>query len=258
VSWLNLAFRLMYLPIGLFGISIATATLPAVSRHAANQDDGAVRKTVADGLSLMLMLNVPATVGLIVLAAPIVRVIFEHGAFTAADTAATAAALQYYALGLVGYSVVRIASPSFYALGQNRTPVMVSIATVLVNVALSLVLVRAFGYRGLALGTSLAALFNATVLMILLRQRLHGVEGGRVARSTIKIAVASLAMGAAAFFVERVLAARLPGDGLLVQAARLASAIGVALAVLAAAAYALRISEFRESVTLVMRKLGRR
>src|SRR5688572_22033008 len=129
VSWLNYAFRLMYLPIGLFGVSIATATLPAVSRHAARHDTAAVRTTIADGMSLMLMLNIPATVGLVALAVPIVRVIFERGAFTAADTAATAAALQFYAIGLLGYSVVRIVSPTFYALGRNRTPVLVSMAT---------------------------------------------------------------------------------------------------------------------------------
>jgi putative peptidoglycan lipid II flippase len=102
VSWLNYAFRLMYLPIGLFGVSIATATLPAVSRHVAMNDESSARGTVANGLSLMLMLNIPATVGLMALAPPIVKLIFERGAFTAADTAATAAAVQFYALGLIG------------------------------------------------------------------------------------------------------------------------------------------------------------
>src|SRR5678816_3030145 len=114
VSWLNYAFRLMYLPIGLFGVSIATATLPTVSRHVTQKDLAAVRDTIARGISLMLMLNVPATIGLAVLGIPIVRVIFERGAFHASDTVATAAALRCYAVGLVGYSVVRIASPVFY------------------------------------------------------------------------------------------------------------------------------------------------
>src|SRR5262245_52004737 len=134
VSWLHYAFRLMYLPTGLFGVSIATATVPVVSRHAAEQDDTAVRATLADGLSLMLVLNVPATVGLIVLSHPIVRVIFERRAFLPSDTFATAAALQYYAIGLLGYSIVRIASPTFYALGDSRTPIHVSVAAVLLNV----------------------------------------------------------------------------------------------------------------------------
>lgn len=258
VSWLNYAFRLMYLPIGLFGISIATATLPAVSRHAVLQDHQQVRRTVADGLSLMLMLNVPATVGLLVLAVPIVRVIFERAAFTAADTAATAAALQFYAIGLVGYSVVRIASPVFYALGRNRTPVVVSVATVLVNAALNLALVRVMGYRGLALGTSIAALFNATLLIVLLRSSLDGLDEARVMRSLVRIAVAALAMGAAAWAADAAAAAWLPGDALAVQIARLGAAIAVALAVLAGAAHLLRIREFREGAALVARKLRSR
>jgi putative peptidoglycan lipid II flippase len=257
VSWLNYAFRLMYLPIGLFGISIATATLPAVSRHAAQEDRAGVRKTVADGLSLMLMLNVPATVGLIVLAVPIVRVIFERSAFTASDTVATAAALQFYALGLVGYSIVRISSPVFYALQRNRTPVIVSVATVAVNAALNLALVRVMGYRGLALGTSIAALFNAVVLIVLLRRSLGGIEGRRIASSLARIAGASAAMGVVCVAVDAGGMRWIPGQGLGPQIARLTLTIAASLAALAAAAHALHIREFRESVALVSRRFGR-
>jgi putative peptidoglycan lipid II flippase len=255
VSWLNYAFRLMYLPIGLFGVSIATATLPAVSRHVAMRDEGAARRTVADGLSMMLMLNIPATVGLMVLAPPIVRLIFERGAFTAADTAATAIAVQYYALGLVGYSVVRITSPVFYALGQNRTPVMVSVATVLANAVLNIWLVGLMGYGGLALGTSIAALFNAALLMFFLRKRLGGIEGGRISASLVRITIAAAIMGIAAVAVDRGTGLWLPGAGLAPQLIRLGSTIGVAMVVLAASAYLLRVHEFRKAVTLVSRKL---
>ena len=258
VSWLNFAFRLMYLPIGLFGVSIGTATLPAVSRHVAQNDEAGARRTIADGLSLMAMLNVPATIGLMLLATPIVRVIFERNAFTPADTAATAAALQFYAVGLLGYSVVRIASPTFYALGQNRTPVIVSVVTVLVNAGLNILLVRVMGYRGLALGTSIAALFNAVLLMILLRRRLHGIEGGRVFHSFIRIAAASALMGMATFATDRVLAVWLPGDALVVQIVRVAATIGVALVVLSGAAHVLHVREFREGMALVTRRLARR
>ena len=255
VSWLNYAFRLMYLPIGLFGVSIATATLPAVSRHVAMNDEGAARRTVADGLSLMLMLNIPATVGLMVLAPPIVRLIFERGAFTAADTAATAAAVQFYAIGLVGYSIVRITSPVFYALGRNRTPVMVSIATVLANAALNVWLVGVMGYRGLALGTSIAAIFNGALLMFFLRRRLGGIEGGRVSASLARITIAAAIMGVAAVAADVGTAQWMPGVGLAPQIIRLMTTIGVAVGVLAASAYLLRVREFRESVTLVARKL---
>ncbi|NOT25367.1 MAG: murein biosynthesis integral membrane protein MurJ [Acidobacteria bacterium] len=254
VSWLNYAFRLMYLPIGLFGVSIATATLPTVSRHVAMNDESAARGTVANGLALMLMLNIPATVGLMVLAPPIVRLIFERGAFTAADTNATAAAVQFYALGLIGYSVVRICSPVFYALGQNRTPVIVSGITVLANAALNIALVGVMGYRGLALGTSIAALFNAALLLLLLRRRLKGLEGGRVLSSLVRIALASMVMGVAAAFVDVEAARLMPGSGLTLQIVRLATTIGVAMAVLAASAYVFRVREFREAIAVLARR----
>jgi putative peptidoglycan lipid II flippase len=257
VSWLNFAFRLMYLPIGLFGVSIATATLPAVARHAAGADRPAIRRTVADGLSLMLMLNVPATVGLAVLAVPIVQVIFERRAFTHADTLATAAALQFYAVGLIGYSIVRIASPVFYALDESRTPVRISMASVLVNAALNVALVRVMGYTGLALGTSMAAIVNAAALVLLLRRRLGGLDERRVTVAFIKIAVASALMGAAAAGADALLRQWVPGGGLAAQVLRLAGAIGAALIVLTGAAHVLHVDEFRQGVRLVMARIRR-
>jgi putative peptidoglycan lipid II flippase len=258
VSWLNYAFRLMYLPIGLFGVSIATAAMPAVSRQAAEEDRGAIRRTVADSMSLMMMLNIPATIGLVALAIPIVRVIFERRAFTPDDTLATAAALQFYAVGLVGYSVVRIASPTFYALNEPRTPVKVSVVSVLVNAALSIVLVRVFGYRGLALGTSLAALLNAAMLLVLLHRRLHGMEDRRVFVAFIKISIASLVMGVAAAETHVLLERVWPGVSLVMQALRLSLSIGAALLVLAAAAHLLHIDEFKRGVRMITSRIRRR
>jgi putative peptidoglycan lipid II flippase len=257
VSALNFAFRLMYLPIGLFGVSIATAVLPSVSRHVAAQDEGQARRTVADGLSLMLMLNVPATVGLAVLATPIVRLIFERGQFTAEATTGTAAALQLYAVGLVGYSIVRIASPVFYALGQNRIPVIVSIVTVLINAVLNVMLVQVLGFAGLALGTSIAALFNGIVLLVLLRRRLGGIDELRLAGSLVRIVLASAAMGGAAWAADRALADWLPGDLVAAQIVRVGATIAVSLVVLALAAWALRIGEFSRAMGLVTRRFRR-
>jgi putative peptidoglycan lipid II flippase len=248
----------MYLPIGLFGVSIATAVLPTVSRHTADRNDEAVKATIANGVSLMLMLNVPASVGLIVLAHPIVRVILERGRFTAADTAATAAALQFYALGLLAYSVVRIVSPIFYALGRSRTPVTVSVMTVLVNAGLNVVLVRVLGFRGLALGTSIAALFNATTLLIVLRNHLHGIHDGRILGAFARITAAAGAMGLVAAALNQMLETRWPGGALVLQIVRLSITIGVSLVVLGVASWLLRIREFNAGMALVARRLGRR
>jgi putative peptidoglycan lipid II flippase len=212
---------------------------------------------VANGLTLMLTLNVPATVGLVVLSVPIVQVIFEHGAFTAADTLATAMALQFYALGLVGYSIVRITSPVFYALGHNRTPVAVSVGAILVNAALNLMLVRLMGYRGLALGTSIAALINAATLMYLLARIVGGLNTGQIASTLARIGLASAAMAAAVMVTSRGLAGWAAQGGVVVQLGALALTIAIGLAVLIAAAVALRIPELTDALAAIRRRLRR-
>jgi putative peptidoglycan lipid II flippase len=255
VSWLSYAFRVMYLPIGLFGVSIATAALPEIARHANAGDRPAMRRTISGALRMMLMLNVPATIGLMTLASPIVALLLERGHFTPRDTAATAAALMFYAPGLIGYSVVKIASPSFYSLRDSRTPVVVSVTSVLVNLGLNLVLVRIMGYQGLALGTAAAAIFNAGALLWLLRGRLDGLEGRRITIALAKILAASSAMGIAAHVAANWLAGVGPATpGWFWKSVTVFGAIGAGVVVLASAAKVLRIAEFDEA----MRRVGRR
>ena len=254
VSWLGYAFRLMYLPIGLFGVSIAMASLPDISRHAVSEDLASIRHTVSRGLRMMLVLNVPATFGLIVLAEPIVSVLYERGEFGPADTLATAGALAFYAPGLIGYSAVKIASPTFYSLGDSRTPVTVSVLSVAANLVLNLVLVRVLSFRGLALGTALAALFNAGALLWLLRGRLHGLDARPVATAAVKIGVASILMSIAARFTWEWLRIDLPGGGELLRIVRVFTSIAVGVLVLAAAAKMVRLEEFDQ---VSRRVLGR-
>jgi putative peptidoglycan lipid II flippase len=257
VSWLSYAFRLMYLPIGLFGVSIATAALPDLARFAAVDDRAGMRRTISSGLRMMLILNVPATIGLVALATPIVALIFERGRFALDhSTGPTAAALMYYAPGLVGYSAVKLASPAFYALRDSRTPVVVSVLSVVVNLVLNVTLVRVIGYRGLALGTALAAMFNASVLLALLSRRLDGLEGRRLALTLGKVLAASVVMGAAAAATEAWLHGPLPGSGILVKAARVFTAMGVGVLVLVASARLLRVQELDEAVRRVLVRLA--
>jgi putative peptidoglycan lipid II flippase len=255
VSWLNYAFRLMYLPIGLFGVSIATAALPDIARRATEGDMLGMRRTISSALRMMLMLNVPATVGLIALAHPIVALLLERGHFRPYDTNATAAALVFYAPGLLGYSAVKIASPSFYSLRDSRTPVIVSVLAVLTNLTINLMLVRVMGYRGLALGTALAAMFNAGTLLWLLRRRLGGLEGRRVLIAFAKIAAASAAMGLAARFTAYWLATIIPPAHFISRALHLGAAIIVGVVVLVAAARLLRLEEFDEAFSRVLKRL---
>jgi putative peptidoglycan lipid II flippase len=247
-SWLTYAFRLMYLPIGLFGVSIGTAVLPAVSRHAAVGDTAGMRDAISRGLGMMLMMNVPATLGLFVLATPIVQLLFERGQFLAADTAATAAAVRFYAIGLAGYSAARIASPTFYAIGESRVPAMVSGGVIAVNAAASILLVRALGFEGLALGTSIAAIVNAGVLVWLLRRRLHGLNGRRLSVTFLKVTIAALAMAFATLAVQHATERWLPGSRFAIQGIRLGAAIGGGLVALGTTARLLRIDEFEDAV----------
>jgi putative peptidoglycan lipid II flippase len=258
VSWLQYAFRLMYLPIGLFGVSIATAALPDLSRHAAAADRDAMRRTISTGLRMMLMLNVPATIGLIVLAQPIIELLLEYGRFTPHDTTSTAAALMFYSPGLLGYSAVKIASPSFYSMGDSRTPATVSVASIGVNLVLNIMLVQIMGYRGLALGTAIAALVNASLLLYLLGRRLDGLDRRRIAVAFGKILVASLLMGAVSYVAALWLANALPSQEWYWRAVRVSGAIGAGVVVLMGFARALAIAEFNDALSQITRRFVRR
>lgn len=244
VSWLQYAFRVMYLPLGLFGVSIATAVLPAAARHAALDDHAAIRRTVSQGLALMLVVNIPAMCGLIALSTEIIRLLLERGHFTSADTTATATALRLYAVGLVGYSTTRIASPVFYALGRSRVPVVLSVVSMLTNLGLSLALVRVMGFGGLALATSLAALVNGLLCVVLLRRHLDGLAGRSLALTFLKTAMASAAMTIAVVGVNRSLSGAAGHAGTALQAFHLVTAIAAGLLVLAGTARMLGLDEF--------------
>ena len=249
-SWLTYAFRLMYLPLGLFGVSIATAVLPAAAYHAARNDVKAIRATVSRAVTLMLVLNVPATFGLFALATPIVKLLFERGQFLPSDTLATAAALQFYAVGLVGYSTARITSPIFYTLGLPRLPVKLSISSITLNIVASVLLVSALGFRGLALATSIAALAHGASSILLLRRRLGGIDGGRLGVTAVKVVGAAVIMALVAAATERRLVDIVPGTSILLQSLRLGSAIGAGLITLVASAKLLRLRELDEGIAL--------
>ena len=256
VSWLQYAFRIMYLPLGLFGVSIATVVLPAAARHAAVKDTAAIRDTVRRGLSLMLFVNIPAACGLLLLSTEIVRLLLERGHFTPADTTATAAALRLYAVGLVGYSTTRIASPVFYALGRSRVPVALSMVSVTVNFVLSLLLVRVLGFTGLALSTSIAALVNASMCVALLRGPLNGVGGRALMFALGKVLVASAAMIAAVTLTRWALPSSATHVGTLRQAGSLLMMIAVGVAALMGSAHLLRIEELDVVASAIRRTLS--
>ena len=205
VSWLSYAFRFMQLPLGLFGVAIASATLPAISRSAALQQMDEFRLTLARSLGMVLLLTIPSSVGLAVLGPSMIGAVYQWGRFGAADTQQTALALTCYAVGLAGYSSIKILAPAFYALNDARTPMLVSLVSILVNLAVASTMVKlaGLGHLGLALSTSAVALFGSAALFLLLRRRIGRIHGRALAASVVKILCASAAMGLACYLSSR-------------------------------------------------------
>jgi putative peptidoglycan lipid II flippase len=244
VSWLGYAFRFMQFPLGVFGVAIATVTLPAISRSASAARMEEFRATLSRSLGMVLLLTVPSSVGLAVLGRSIVGALFEWGRFGPHDTEQTALALACYSVGLAGYAASKVLSPAFYALDDARTPMLISVASVAVNFTAAYSLVRwtTLGYAGLALSTSTVALFGAVALAAALRGRTRGIGGGALARSGIRIAIASIPMAAACYASSRAIHA-LAGAGKSAQLLDLAVSIPLGAAIFYAAARALRVSE---------------
>ncbi len=245
VSWLNYAYRLMQLPIGLFGVAVATVTLTEVARHAAQKNMADLRETLSFSLRLVFLLTIPATLILVALARPIIALLYQHGRFTAVDTVETASALWGYAVGLAAFSAVRVMVPAFYTLGLTRIPVMVSFVTIGTTVALNFILVGPLHHTGLALATSIGSVLNFFLLIWMLRSRIGPIGGWALAWTALKILAASvLAAGAAwrlAVFLENAVGL----DSLWARLAVVIGGIGAALVVYTGTLSLLRVEEFQ-------------
>ena len=212
LSWLSYAFRLMQLPIGVFGVAVGTVALTQLSGDAAARDWDRMRATLQRGLRMVLFLTVPSTVGLALLGVPIIRLIYEHGKFSPHATIETARALSGYAIGLVAYAAIKVVAPAFYALGRTRVPLIASVSAVVANLIWNIATYRIFGHVGLAVGTSIAALVNAGVLIFAFEKQIHGFVSRELLLPFAKILGAAVVMAAAVWFVsDRV--ERLPVPG---------------------------------------------
>ncbi|MFH1261903.1 MAG: murein biosynthesis integral membrane protein MurJ [Pseudomonadota bacterium] len=198
-SWLNYAFRLIQLPIGVFGVAIAVVTLSTVSKDAAADATDSFRENLTTSLNLVFLLTIPCAVGLWLLGEPIVRLIYERGAFHSSDTAATAAAVACYALGLPAYAAVKVKAPVFFALRSSKVPMMASLLGVVVNFAFNLWAYKRMGHAGLALGTSLAVTANLAVLLFWFQYKQMGLPLKRMGGLLLKVILSSGLMGVVAY-----------------------------------------------------------
>ncbi len=254
VSWLGYAFRFMQLPLGLFGVAMAAATLPSISRSAAAGNTDEFRRTLSRSLGMVFLLTVPSSVGLIVLGQSIIGAIYQGGRFQIYDTQQTAAALSFYAVGLAGYAATKVLNPAFYALGDARTPMWISLCSIGINLAAALALTRYWnwGHEGLALSTSLVALFASVSQFLMLRDRIAGIYGRQLFSDFVRVTAAAAVMGAVVW-VSTTLMQQSFGVTKLARLADLAVSIPLGLAVFWAACRVLKIQDF----DLVLRNIAR-
>ncbi len=257
ITWLNIAFRLMQLPLGVFGVAIATVTLPLVSRSAAAGKTEEFRGALAHAMRLVMLLTIPSAIGLIVLAQPIIAMIYQHGRFTIGDTTQTAAALRFYAIGLAGYAGVKVLAPAFYALDKRHLPMIVSLISIAVNFGLNWLFTfhLGLGHRGLALSTSFVAISNFLLLYGLMRRHTGRLETGAMLASLGKIAIAGVVLAVVCWLAQHF---AFPDVTRQPEWKRI-SAVGMTIVLggsaFFATAYLLRIEELHEVVILLRKRL---
>src|SRR3982751_520900 len=259
VSWLNIAFRLMQLPLGIFGVAIGTVTLPIVSKSAALGNTAEFRATLARGMRLTFLLTIPSAIGLAMLASPIISVIYQHGRFTAEMTRQTAGALQYYAVGLVAYAAVKVLAPAFYAVGQRNTPMLVSFLAIGTNLFLNWLFTfrLGWGHRGLAFSTSLVATINFLLLYALMRRHTRRLETRRMLISLGKICLAGALLAAVCWAANYCWLDQWARLRFIPRLRALLGAIACGATAFFGGAFLLRVDEVRDIIDIFRRKIRR-
>jgi len=258
--WLAIAFRLMQLPLGVIGVALGTVSLPLLARLAAREEYGAFRAELSRSLRLTFLTSIPATLGLVILAEPIMSVLYQHGKFGAQQTAAAAAALRFYALGLCGYAALKVLVNSFYALGQRRTPMVVSMGAIAVNAVLSWMFTFRFGlgHRGLALSTACIATINFLLLYILMRKRLGRLHTSHMASMLLRIAIPSFLLAAVCFAGRYWTLNDWPALPLVPKLVALSITIAVAAGAFFGSAMLFKVAELEAITAGLMRRIKRR
>jgi putative peptidoglycan lipid II flippase len=256
-SWLSAAFRLMQLPLGIFGVALGTVSLPLLARMAASGNTQAFRSALAHGMRLAFLMTIPASIGLIVLAPPIISVLYQHGRFDAHQTAESAGALRYYALGLCGYAALKVLVNAFYALDRRKTPMVVSFVAVVLNLVLNWLFTwrLGWGHRGLAFSTACVATSNFLILYFLMRSHLGRLESRAMLSLLLRVALASLVLLAISWAGGHWLLGHWEVEGFWPKLASLALVIVCAAGAFFLTAAALGISEVEELARAVRSRL---
>ncbi len=260
IFWLAIAFRLMQLPLGLFGVALGTVTLPLLSRLVVAGQMTGFRAELARAMRLMFLLTVPSSIGLMMLAEPIISVLYQHGKFDAYEAAQAAGALRFYAIGLAGYAALKVLVNAFYALDRRKTPMFVSFLAVALNLLFNWIFTFQlhWGHLGLAFSTGCVATCNFLVLYVLMYRQLSGLELPRMLIMLGKTAIAGAALAGVCAASTHWLLADWATQAFLPKTGALLGTITVAGLVFFGVGAALRIEELNELSGAVRRRLRRR
>ncbi|UCD05988.1 MAG: murein biosynthesis integral membrane protein MurJ [candidate division WOR-3 bacterium] len=253
MTWLNYAFRVMHLPLGLFGVAVGTVALPTISQHVAEKKFDAARATLFDSLKLVFFLTVTTSVIISILAHPITRLIYERGQFTSFDTRATTQALILYIVGVPFIAGIRNVATVYYAHHDARTPMYASFVAVGLHIILSLGLMRVIGFRAFPLATTISSFVNLWILMHRLPAKIGKYEVSPLVDYFMRLLIASIVGGFAGILLHRILT-NILGITFIWQALNLILAGGVAMIVCYAVCMLMGVTEARDYIKRLLHK----
>jgi putative peptidoglycan lipid II flippase len=258
--WLSAAFRLMQMPLGIFGVALGTVALPLLARLAATNDMPSFRSELSRGMRLAFLMTIPSTIGLMVLSEPIMSVIYQHGKLTAFEAAESASDLRFYAIGLSGYAALKVLVNAFYALDRRKTPMFVSFTAVGLNLLLNWIFTvhLQWGHRGLAFSTACIATSNFLLLYFLMRKQLQQLETRTMLALLGKLTVAGGVLAGVCWLGSHYLLADWATQAFLPKCLFLFGTIGAAGVAFAIVASALKIPELNDIIAAFQRRLRRK
>jgi len=243
VSYLSYSFRLMQLPIGLFGVAVATVSLPRFSDEVSRGEMDAFRSTFSYAMRLVFTLTIPVSILTAVMARPLCSLLYERGSFSSVDTLLTSQALVFYSLAIFGSGSARVLASTFYSLKRPRIPMRASFVTVGVNIALNLILMWSLRFRAMALSASLASVVNMALLFAAVRPALGPCDGRAIASTGLRVSAASAVSGASAWLTYKGLIVSWEHVNILLRVAHLMIPLTVALIAFLVFSWLLKIDE---------------
>lgn len=257
VTALNNANRLMQLPIGIFATAIASAVFPVLTELIAKRDIRMFKRKLVEGINLNNFILIPASVGLMVVAEPLIRALFMQGKFTEENVSITASVLVFYCIGILGYSQQQILNRGMYALRDSKRAVIVNTIIIIINIVLSILMVGPFKAQGLALAYSIAGLVSMVLLYAFLHQKVGDLGSREIASSLLKIIIASVVMGAGVLFFLNFSDHFIDITSKSQQLLELFLAVCIGIVIYIVMAVVLRIEEMQAAVNMLRRKIRR-